>query len=153
MKRIFRMFSGLLLLLVCFVNFGCVDKKAEIAAQQRAEQEKLQEREKMKKGSFKIFNAESHRKRQSGDYTITWESNRNVPLKLDVCDEDGDGITYTAEPTCLDNGHCIYSVHIHVPSGVTAYLTFYNNKNKSVIESSVYTPTLEEMILTEEIFI
>ena len=133
---------------------GCMDEKTLQARRLQIQQEEQKEKERVRirKKPFDILSAESTRKKGSGEITVRWESNRDIPLKLDVEDKNGDGITYNIKPRCFENGHCFYDVSFHVPMGRSAYLTFYDPRGKIVLEWTIHVPDLETMVLTDEVF-
>ena len=163
MAKLVRIFSVLFFCVICFMFTGCIDEKVlkarmlqakqeKLQEEERIKQENLQEKERIKNEPFDILTVESTRKKGSGEISIRWESNRDVPLKLDVLDRNDDGLTYTIKPTCLENGHCVYDVSFCAPIGRNVYLTFYSPKGNVFLEHTIHVPDLEDMVLNEEVF-
>lgn len=156
---IMKSLSALFVFFVAISCFGCESKEMAKARElqlqeeiRKAKQAEVQEFEKIRKAPFMILGYRISREKGTGEITVQWESNRNKPLKLDVLDRDGEGLTYKTEPVCKENGHCFYEVTFHVGFGRDVYLTFYDPRGKVVCEESMHVPRLETMILTDEIF-
>lgn len=152
MTRKFSTISIFAILVANILFSGCSDKKSEQAQEQRLRREQAQEKEFLQKKPFEILVADRFRKKGSGKTTIKWESNRNIPLAIEACDKNGEGMHWEVEPVCLENGHCLYQISFTAPLGSETYLTFYDPEGRAFLKTSFYTPDIETMVLTEEIF-